>query len=532
MYKYTIIHNKMLATFVFSKSIKTQITLPLQWLNITFNTLRTNSSFSSDSSDSDSDSDSTTSNKFSIDYLQSAKTVRKKRQIENALTQAAKALTTTSVQDKEKILSVLLNTIDKIQTVDKTLNESNIDKHEVRKEDESLWHQNNIETINNFKTKLHHNVSQFKEMKFNREELEKIYKTGKEPSIIHELKSQQKGTRDINDKSEREPSIVHKLKSQQKGIRDISSKFEREPSVIHELKSKRKEIKDITDKFEREPSIIHELKNQQKEIKNISGKFEREPSVIHELKNQQKGIKDISGKFEREPSVIHELKSRRKEIKDINDKFEREPSIIHELKNQQKGIKDISGKLEREPSVIHELKNQQKGIKDISGKLERKPSVIHELKSQQKGIKDISDGIQMNERLFDDFSENPDVPKFKMWESWEREELEFSLSKFPTNGIQQMIQWTKEGKLWKFPIDNEQGMEKEKNVHFSKHVFLERHLTPWCPKGPIRHFMELVCIGLSKNPYLTIEEKYDHIMWYKDYFQNKHDLLDKLGLLE
>ncbi|CAD1475046.1 unnamed protein product, partial [Heterotrigona itama] len=135
--------------------------------------------------------------------------------------------------------------------------------------------------------------------------------------------------------------------------------------------------------------------------------------------------------------------------------------------------------------------------------------------------------------LFDDFSENTDVPKFKMWESWESEELEFSLSKFPTNGIQQMIQWTKEGKLWKFPIDNEQGMEKEKNVHFSKHVFLERHLIPWCPsKGPMRHFMELVCIGLSKNSYLTIEEKYDHIMWYKDYFQNKHDLLEKLGLLE
>lgn len=76
-------------------------------------------------------------------------------------------------------------------------------------------------------------------------------------------------------------------------------------------------------------------------------------------------------------------------------------------------------------------------------------------------------------------------------------------------------------------------MEKEHNVHFSEHVFLDRHLIGWCPnKGPIRHFMELVCIGLSKNPYMTIEEKYDHIMWYKGYFQDKTDLLQKLGLID
>lgn len=76
-------------------------------------------------------------------------------------------------------------------------------------------------------------------------------------------------------------------------------------------------------------------------------------------------------------------------------------------------------------------------------------------------------------------------------------------------------------------------MEDEYNVHFSKHVFLEHHLVPWCPsKGPIRHFMELVCVGLSKNPYMKIEEKYDHIMWYKNYFKDKQDLLQKLGIIE
>ena len=56
---------------------------------------------------------------------------------------------------------------------------------------------------------------------------------------------------------------------------------------------------------------------------------------------------------------------------------------------------------------------------------------------------------------------------------------------------------------------------------FHAHVFLDHHLEPWCPKkGPVRHFMELVCVGLSKNPYITVEKKIDHIKWYKNYFED------------
>lgn len=62
---------------------------------------------------------------------------------------------------------------------------------------------------------------------------------------------------------------------------------------------------------------------------------------------------------------------------------------------------------------------------------------------------------------------------------------------------------------------------------------MERHLKDWCPKhGPIRHFMHLVCVGLSKNPYMTVREKQEHIMWYRDYFGAKQDLLKELGALE
>lgn len=70
----------------------------------------------------------------------------------------------------------------------------------------------------------------------------------------------------------------------------------------------------------------------------------------------------------------------------------------------------------------------------------------------------------------------------------------------------------------------------DQEEHFSEHIFLEQHLEDWCPtKGPIRHFMELVCVGLSKNPYLSAKEKREHIMWFKEYFDSKKDLLKELG---
>ena len=70
---------------------------------------------------------------------------------------------------------------------------------------------------------------------------------------------------------------------------------------------------------------------------------------------------------------------------------------------------------------------------------------------------------------------------------------------------------------------------------FHAHVFLDHHLEPWCPKkGPIRHFMELVCVGLSKNPYISVEKKIEHISWYKDYFEKPehNEILQVSGAIE
>lgn len=92
-----------------------------------------------------------------------------------------------------------------------------------------------------------------------------------------------------------------------------------------------------------------------------------------------------------------------------------------------------------------------------------------------------------------------------------------------------MALWTDQGKLWKFPIDNEQGLDKESNVYFTDHIFTEQYLEDWCPKkGPVRNFMELVCVGLSKNPYLSIDEKKEHINWFRNYFEEKKTILQNI----
>nr|CAG4634741.1 EOG090X04UC [Alona affinis] len=125
-----------------------------------------------------------------------------------------------------------------------------------------------------------------------------------------------------------------------------------------------------------------------------------------------------------------------------------------------------------------------------------------------------------------------DLPVLHTWEKLYQRELELAISLPPANGFQQMIQWTKQGKMWHFPINNEQGLEVETDVGFHEHVFLEPHLDPWCPKrGPIRHFMELVTVGLSKNPYMTLETKLEHILWFRDFFDEHRNILVESGAM-
>ncbi|KAH8410813.1 hypothetical protein KR222_010808, partial [Zaprionus bogoriensis] len=124
-------------------------------------------------------------------------------------------------------------------------------------------------------------------------------------------------------------------------------------------------------------------------------------------------------------------------------------------------------------------------------------------------------------------SESADM--LSTWSSLNERELKLQAAHPPANHFEQLVQWTAQGKVWRFPIDNEQDLQEEAHVDFSEHIFLEQHLEGWCPsRGPVRHFMELVCVGLSKNPYVTAREKKEHILWFRDYFESKKDILKDL----
>lgn len=50
-------------------------------------------------------------------------------------------------------------------------------------------------------------------------------------------------------------------------------------------------------------------------------------------------------------------------------------------------------------------------------------------------------------------------PVLKTWEELHKRELQLAVTHPPENYFQEMILWTKQGKLWKFPIDNEIGID-------------------------------------------------------------------------
>ena len=74
-------------------------------------------------------------------------------------------------------------------------------------------------------------------------------------------------------------------------------------------------------------------------------------------------------------------------------------------------------------------------------------------------------------------------------------------------------------------------MDEEKATPFYEHVFLDKHLDAFPKTGPVRRFMELVILGLGKNPHLTVQEKIDHINWFEEYFRNKQSHVPTQQLL-
>lgn len=56
------------------------------------------------------------------------------------------------------------------------------------------------------------------------------------------------------------------------------------------------------------------------------------------------------------------------------------------------------------------------------------------------------------------------MPELKTWAALEQRELKALTTYTPANIFQEMILWTEQEKLWKFPIDNEQGFHISCNI--------------------------------------------------------------------
>ncbi|RUS76998.1 hypothetical protein EGW08_015223 [Elysia chlorotica] len=112
-----------------------------------------------------------------------------------------------------------------------------------------------------------------------------------------------------------------------------------------------------------------------------------------------------------------------------------------------------------------------------------------------------------------------------LWAKVEKEHVRRLQGGLPRNAFEEMIRLTEQGKVWTFPVDNEADLHEERKYKFHDHVFLERHLGEFPKVGPIRKFMELVTLGLSQNPWLSVPEKIEHISWFAQYFKEKQDIL-------
>uniref|UniRef100_A0A915NZN7 Malate dehydrogenase, mitochondrial n=1 Tax=Meloidogyne floridensis TaxID=298350 RepID=A0A915NZN7_9BILA len=122
--------------------------------------------------------------------------------------------------------------------------------------------------------------------------------------------------------------------------------------------------------------------------------------------------------------------------------------------------------------------------------------------------------------------EERQLPYWRQLDNAKMELLDRGLG--PRNILEEQIEWTKKGKMWPYPIDNEYLLGEEDNVSFREHkvsfvdhVFLEAELSKHkFPRSEaIDHYMELVLTGLSKNPYMSVEKKHEHIRWFADYFK-------------
>merc|ERR1719295_86392 len=264
--------------------------------------------------------------------------------------------------------------------------------------------------------------------------------------------------------------------------------------------------------------------------------------TIDATKSVARLAKSENKKRKTESDLLHKLRSI---ARDANEAKE-ENEVLGEV-NEPKSMSSLFSdlKLEKSKSNIS-AKSDNKSFK---GKQDKKELTMEQLaflqkraklrraetakKAEDVGSVDLHSGTPLG--IFEGpMPDSSDKDMLKTWRACQQRELEILATPSPRNALEEMVLLTKQGKLWHFPINNEQGLDYSDDP-FYNHVFLEHHLEPWCPKaGQVRHFMEVVCLGLSKNPFVTSQKKIETILWFKEYFErpDNNEILVHSGLWE
>lgn len=209
-------------------------------------------------------------------------------------------------------------------------------------------------------------------------------------------------------------------------------------------------------------------------------------------------------------------------------KTTRLPPNIYKRAAMALSTKNTSGTGEKESSAIKESEKTATKLKHLQAILSNmKTSAYDEYMSK---ISKFGNSEMFNYATDKRCSDNElETNRLKIWDQLQEYDTKNAEIRLPTNGFEEAILLTEQGRLWRYPIDNEQGLDKEREVPFEDHVFLDHLLEDFPKNEHVQMVMQLIVAGLGKNHWITVERKHEIIQFYKEYFEEKRDLYKQSG---
>lgn len=214
-----------------------------------------------------------------------------------------------------------------------------------------------------------------------------------------------------------------------------------------------------------------EKRKQQKEVRKEAKLLGLDENLLSATKAVARSL-DVEDEKKIELELLKRLLSQSDDAADAKTQEKSISDIIHGMKIEKQ---EETAAESRAQQVKHHLARTSMSKGKFLQRRDRSEDV--ELQASQ-GV-DLFGGTHL--KIFD---ENLKVCESDLttWNKVKNNELRRIVTHPPSNIWEQMILWTDQDKLWKFPINNEQGMNEEFGTYFTDHIFLEKHLEPWCPK--------------------------------------------------